>query len=152
MSKRNRRVSGGNRTTRDLVEAGYATRFQPGQSGNPSGRPSTKLLRNIARELAEERNPKKRKQKARVWIEALDRKASKGSLGHFEMLLRLLEEDVGVDVRIAGPDGGSISVQHAHTSEELLEMFRDIYGLRSKKSAASGACKTPALDSGSIQP
>ena len=28
----------------DIVEAGKATRFRPGQSGNPSGRPPTKLL------------------------------------------------------------------------------------------------------------
>ena len=149
---RNRRGSGGERTTRALVEAGYSTRFQPGQSGNPLGRPSTKLLRNLARELAEERDAKKRKQKARVWIEALDRKACKGSLGHFEMLLRLLEEDAGVDLRIAGPGGGDIPVKPAHTSEELLELMRAIYGLRSKKPDDAGGRKENALDSTSVQP
>jgi hypothetical protein len=35
----------------DIVEAGRRTRFAPGQSGNPSGRPCTSLLTGMLRNL-----------------------------------------------------------------------------------------------------
>lgn len=40
----NPRVSGAAQGNPDIVEAGRATRFAPGRSGNPLGRPSTRVL------------------------------------------------------------------------------------------------------------
>lgn len=106
-----------------MVEAGKNTRFQPGVSGNPLGRPPTKVLRTIARELAEETDPKSRKKKARILVEALYRKAAAGYLGHFQELVRLLEEDTGTDWRISGAGGAPIETTSAR--DKLLEKFID---------------------------
>ncbi len=85
-----RRVTG---EKHDLVEAGKNTRFKPGISGNPAGRPRTRFLRNIARDLIEMVDTKSKKHRAQRLIEVLLKEAEKGSLGHFKQVLNLLEED-----------------------------------------------------------
>jgi Family of unknown function (DUF5681) len=124
-SSRNRRITGAKR----LAEIGKDTRFPPGKSGNPNGRPPTKLLRNIAREIAEEIDPKKRAIKGRILVEALYKKAAKGHLGHFQEFARLLEEDFGTDLRISGPGAGPIDLDVAARMKEFAHKVRNIYGV-----------------------
>jgi hypothetical protein len=125
-SSRNRRITGAKR----LAEIGKDTRFKPGKSGNPTGRPPTKLLRNIAREIAEEIDPKRKSIKGRILVDALYKKAAKGHLGHFQEFARLLEEDLGTDLRISGPGGGPIDLDVAARMKEFARKVRGIYGLK----------------------
>jgi hypothetical protein len=120
---RNRRVSG---EKTDLVEAGKATRFQPGTSGNPLGRPPTKIFREIARELVGMVD-KTKKTRARKLMDAAFKEAEKGSLGHFKQIHRLLEED-STQTRLeltaeASAPATKLSLQ------ETLARIRQMYGL-----------------------
>lgn len=121
---RNRRVSGGKP---DLVEAGKATRFQPGVSGNLAGRPRTKIFRQLAREIVEMVDTKTKKERARRLVESLFKEAEKGSLGHFKEIHRLLEED-STQTRFeltaeASTPAAKLSLH------ETLARIRQIYGL-----------------------
>lgn len=70
---------------KDSPLAGYE--WQPGQSGNPAGRPKTSDLKAEVRAFADEADPKIRKTRLRVWLEMADRRARQGSPKHLEMLL-----------------------------------------------------------------
>ena len=97
----------------DLVEAGKATRFQKGHAAHPNaGRPKSKPLRHIAREIVDEPDPTKKKI-ARELIEALIAKAKGGSLAHFQQVLKLVEEDLGTEDWASPP--------------LFAERFRDIF-------------------------
>jgi hypothetical protein len=74
-------------------DVGKATQFKAGCPPGP-GRPPTKILRVVARELAEELDPKKKKTQARLMVESLIKSAKKGSLSHFQQFLELIEADV----------------------------------------------------------
>lgn len=65
----------------------FGTPFQPGQSGNPKGRPKTSDLKAEVREFADEQDPKLRKTRLRQWLEMADRRARQGSPKHLELLL-----------------------------------------------------------------
>lgn len=107
--------------------------WKPGQSGNANGRPRTKILREIAREVIDEQDPKKKKKIARQLIESLIAKAKSGSLGHFQELLKLLEEDAGTDLRLAGPGGEPLN------AAGLVSALDKIYGLDSSAGPAAEA-------------
>lgn len=70
---------------KDSPLVGYE--WQPGQSGNPLGRPKTSDLKAEVRAFADEADPKIRKTRLRVWLEMADRRARQGSPKHLEMLL-----------------------------------------------------------------
>lgn len=107
-----------------IAEHGKRTQFKKGHPGLPgAGRPATKVLRDIARMVAEEPDRGKKIAKARVLIDALYKQAAKGSLPHFCHFQRLLEEDAGADVRLSGPDAKPIDIAG------LIETMRVIYGL-----------------------
>ena len=55
-------------------------RFKPGQSGNPGGRPKTKLITQAYRELLEQLDPKKRKTLAEILARKAIQQALKGNL------------------------------------------------------------------------
>ncbi len=65
----------------------FGTPFQPGQSGNPKGRPKTSDLKEQVRAFADEQDPKIRKTRLRQWLEMADRRARQGSPKHLEILL-----------------------------------------------------------------
>jgi hypothetical protein len=69
--------------------------WQKGVSGNPKGRPKTKIVREYARKIAEEVDPKTRKVIAEELVEILLKYARKGSLGHLQQFLNLIESDSG---------------------------------------------------------
>jgi hypothetical protein len=126
-NRRNRRVSG---EKTDLVEAGKATRFQPGTSGNPLGRPATKIFREVAREIAGMVDTKTKKTRVRKLMERAFKEAEKGSLGHFRQIHRLIEEDsISTQTRLALTADGEGERKPLLTLQETLAAIRGIYGL-----------------------
>jgi hypothetical protein len=121
----NRRKTG---ETPDLVEAGKNTRFKPGQSGNPQGRPRTKIFRDIAREIVEMVDTKRKKDRARILIDTLFKHAEKGSLGHFKEIHRLLEED-STDRRIEVTKDPNPQPGPNQDTSKVLMAIRLFYGL-----------------------
>jgi hypothetical protein len=107
-------------------DVGKATQFKIGHKSVPGpGRPKTKILREIAREIVEEVNPKKKKIRARILLEKLISQAEKGSLGHFQQVLQLLEADAsGANWPGANSAGdGSASVKD-FSKAELTAILR----------------------------
>jgi hypothetical protein len=149
----NRRKTGSPLDSRRAREIGKATQFQPGTSGNPQGRPRTKIFRQIAREIVEMVDAKKKKQRARILLEALFKEAEKGSLGHFNAIQRMLEEDSSASqARIELKTEVVPAVKRMRSTEDVIAALREIYGLGPKKPEDSGACKELPLESTSIQP
>lgn len=64
-----------------------------GVTGNPHGRPRTKIIREYARKIVEEKSPDGRKIIAQELVELLLKFARKGSLGHLQQFLALIESD-----------------------------------------------------------
>jgi ribosomal protein L17 len=64
-----------------------------GVSGNPAGRPKTKIIREIVRQIIEEKDPKTKKLIARKFAEVLIDRALKGSITHWQQALQLIESD-----------------------------------------------------------
>lgn len=91
-------ASPGNRTKRD-------TRFKPGQSGNPSGRPKKHLTDALLRRLIDP-------EEANAWVAALARKAKRGDVNAFREGADRTEGKVpqahtGADGAPLIPDGAS---------------------------------------------
>jgi hypothetical protein len=64
------------------VSGNPTTRFRRGMSGNPHGRPKTKIIRDYARKIAEERDSTTKPIIAEELIHILLKYARRGSLGH----------------------------------------------------------------------
>jgi hypothetical protein len=104
------------------------TRFQPGQSGNPRGRP--KGTRNLATDLGEElaeripiREGKRRLRvsKQRAMFKALVAKALKGNTRAASIVLQLVERTVTPEMTRAGPADDDLS----EDEDAILERFID---------------------------
>ena len=104
--KRDRPARSGRRSSD--YEIGYgkpptASRFQPGRSGNPRGRPRTKNLKtDLAEELAErvkitENGRQVKISKQRLLIKALAAKAVKGDTRAASILINLVAQTLGLD-------------------------------------------------------
>ena len=86
----NRRVSG---RWAPGVSGNPATRFRPGTSGNAKGRPRTKIIRDFARRMAEEKDPSGQRVIAEECVRILLKYARRGSLGHLQQFIQLVESD-----------------------------------------------------------
>jgi hypothetical protein len=103
--------------------------WQPGESGNPSGRPKIDLKAEV-RAFADEADPKTSKTRLRVWLEMADRRARQGSPKHLEMLLSYgwgkpsesikLDADIKQKEIMAYEDADEI-IRHAF-ADPLLQM------------------------------
>ena len=70
-----------------------ATRFRSGKSGNPKGRPRTRIIRDFARRIAEEKSPDGQRIIAEECVRILLKYARRGSLGHLQQFIQLVESD-----------------------------------------------------------
>jgi hypothetical protein len=104
------------------------TRYRPGQSGNPRGRP--KGTRNLATDLGEEiaeRIPiregerRLRVSKQRAMLKALVAKALKGDTRAASIVLQLVERIVTPEITRAGPADDDLS----EDEDAILERFID---------------------------
>lgn len=100
---------------------------ETGTIRDPSGRPRTKILREITREIIEMVDTKKKKQRARILIDAAFRQAEKGSLGHFNAIQRMLEEDTTSTRVELTAEGGAPKPKLS--LQETIATIRQIYGL-----------------------
>ena len=90
----NRRASDGRGSNGRFLHGNRAgRRFRPGVSGNPAGRPRTKIVRDYARRIVEEKDPQTKKILAQECVELLIKFARKGSLGHLQQFIQLVESD-----------------------------------------------------------
>jgi hypothetical protein len=67
-----------------IKELGITTRFKPGVSGNPGGRPKTRILAEMLAAIGNEVEPKSGKTFFQVAAESLVRKVFRGDIGAFK--------------------------------------------------------------------
>ncbi len=80
-------------------------RFQPGESGNPSGRPKKKLVDHALETLLEETDSQKAIEIAKVLIQ----KALDGDTKAAQLVAERTEGKPNQKVEVSGPDGGPIN-------------------------------------------
>jgi Family of unknown function (DUF5681) len=102
------------------------TRFQPGQSGNPSGRPkgTQNLATDLGEELAEhvpirDGGRSLNVSKQRALIKALVAKALEGDMRATGIVLQLVERVVGPETARTGPADDDLSAD----DREILERY-----------------------------
>lgn len=78
----------------DVRIVGQATRFTKENPRPGPGRPKTKIIREYARKIVQEEDPKTKKLIAQECVEILIKYARKGSLGHLQQFLQLIESDI----------------------------------------------------------
>ena len=100
-----------------IVEAGKATRFKPGQSGNPAGRPRTAKFNEAAREISGEID-----KKGNTGAERLARycfkRALRGSTKHLSLFLAYALGRPKQLVEVSGPDGEPIAFKAMNLSRD----------------------------------
>jgi Family of unknown function (DUF5681) len=99
-----------------MGELGIATRFKPGQSGNPTGRPKNYALSEVLAALGEEIEAKSGKTIAQLGCEALLQKVLRGDVQAFREFADRIEGKPRQKVELSGPEGGAIPIG---TTEEL---------------------------------
>lgn len=125
-----------------LVEAGKATRFKPGQSGNPGGRPATPKLLDLIRQEVEERAD----EILAALFEALKAERSYGAgesiitqtdhAMRVKAAVELLDRVYGKPTQrteLAGDAGGPIRIQPLEAISDP-ELIRDATKLRTRLS------------------
>jgi hypothetical protein len=85
-----------------IRELGIKTRFQPGVSGNPGGRPKTRILAEMLSAIGNEIEPKSGKVFFQVAAEALLRKVFRGDIGAFREFADRIDGRSTQHVELAG--------------------------------------------------
>ena len=103
-----------------IVEAGKATRFKPGQSGNPAGRPRTGKFNEAAREIAAEID-KKGNSGAERLAKYCFKRALRGSTRHLSIFLAYALGRPKQIVEVSGPDGQPVAFKAMNMSRDEVE-------------------------------
>jgi hypothetical protein len=102
--------------------------FAPGQSGNPSGRPSTKWIRDFLGEVSKTKSGEIARRTALVqalFVTAVDRTHK----DHVKAALGLLAYEAGkpvLAVEVTGAEGGPVKTVAQMTSEQQLGRLREL--------------------------
>ena len=116
-------------------DVGKATRFQPGRSGNPAGRPRTKPLTEALRRILS------RDEDCDALARAIVRFARKGSVHHFREIADRLEGKVTQPVELAG------TVEHVITEAEKLHAIELVQEMRVLEARGDGQwANDPAMN------
>lgn len=113
-----------------IVEAGKATQWKPGQTGNPNGRPRTAKYSEAARRLLEEVGEESGETGAEQLAAYCLKMALKGSARHAELFLSYAEGRPKQAMELSGPDGGAMRFENMTEAQldarlkELLEKYR----------------------------
>jgi len=108
-----------------LVEAGRATQFRPGESGNLQGRPATAKFSQACKELAAEIHPKQRCTKAQALAAKCYERAmkGKGNPRWAELFLHYAEGKPAQTLNLAGSVAlGTLEERAAALHEKLKQV------------------------------
>lgn len=87
---------------RHIKEFGIKTRFQPGVSGNPGGRPKTRILAEMLAAIGNEVEPKSGKVFFQIAAEALLRKVFRGNIAAFKEFADRIDGRATQHVELSG--------------------------------------------------
>jgi len=85
-----------------ITEIGVKTRFKPGQSGNPSGRPKTRILAEMLAAIGNEIEPKTGKAFFQLAAEALVKQIFRGNVHAFREFADRVDGRSTQNVELAG--------------------------------------------------
>lgn len=102
-----------------IVEAGKATRFKPGQSGNPAGRPKTARFNEAAREISAEVDTKGNTGAERL-AQYCFKRALRGSTRHLQLFLAYALGLPKQLIEVTGQDGQPIAFRAMTLSRDEL--------------------------------
>ena len=137
-----------NKASKSAAKVGYGhppvgSRFEPGRSGNPKGRPKgTKNLKtDLAEELAErvqvtENGRQLKITKQRLVVKALTAKAVKGDTKAASILINLLAQTLGLDPQDERKT--DLSADDAAILADFLARAVEVEGHKRKKIASDG--------------
>jgi hypothetical protein len=91
-----------------IKELGISTRFQPGQSGNPTGRPKNYVLTDMLNAICREIEPKSAKTYGQLAAEALLNKAFRGDVQAFRELADRTEGKPRQQMELTGAQGSPL--------------------------------------------
>jgi hypothetical protein len=105
----------GNPKIKDL---GIATRFRPGASGNPGGRPKTRILAEMLASVGDQLEAKSGKTYFQLAAEALVGKAFNGDVQAFKEFADRIDGRATQHVELGGPNGRPIAFESHNTWEQ----------------------------------
>ncbi|MHB8499715.1 MAG: DUF5681 domain-containing protein [Candidatus Acidiferrales bacterium] len=120
------------RGNRRIAEFGVATRFKPGQSGNPGGRPKTRILAEMLSALGNEVDPETLKSYFQIAAERLMSEVFRGNVQAFREFADRIDGRSTQHVELAGglqvQHGESewVAKYHAATPEEREQMTTEL--------------------------
>jgi Family of unknown function (DUF5681) len=100
--------------------------FQPGRSGNPSGRPKKAPISDALREVLRDEKALRR------FADAIFKQALKGNVAAFKEICERVEGRVANRVELSGESGGPVGVG-IDTQSSLVEQLCQIYGLKNNR-------------------
>jgi len=149
-SPANRRKTGGKLRNGLDPAIGKATRFQPGQSGNPTGRPKN-LLSDASRDWLKRIDEKTGKTNAELVAEAQGKVALEGDTSSYCAIRDTTEGRPAQTQQheIVSNDPVKVQVE----APDLIAAIRQIYGLTGADSHKSAAAKPvpKGVDSGQVE-
>ena len=117
-------------------EIGFATRWKPGQSGNPRGYSRARIVSQATREVLEEIDPKTGLPYAVLVAGAQLNEALKGSTAAYNALADRTEGRPQQSVNLSGELGVGLSLEDIETEiEQYAERLRPVIAERKGKSA-----------------
>lgn len=128
------RLKAGKRGNPQIAEAGKATRFKEGQSGNPDGRPKWKLLSDSCRAKLAELVPgdKQGRNYAELITDALFAAARRGNVAAFEAIADRTEGKPAQAIAVSG----SLDLR---TPEEINARIRELTARIQQRETQSSA-------------